>query len=216
MSTPLWIVSKCSVCGKESKQITVGSTNAFGSADLDLRPPEMKRSTMPWWIHKCPHCGYVARSLERKSTVTQEWLKSEFFTSCDKREFQSELAALFYQEYLICVEDGEMVRAFHAAQCAAWACDDQGETENAIYCRLCALSLFDKIRADQEATEEECVLRADLLRRTGQFEYLIEEYTGKSFSDELLQSIMIFQIEKARQQDMSCYKIQDVPDATDE
>lgn len=46
MSLPLFTNNKCAVCGKESEQITLASTNTFGSPDLDLRPPEMKRSTM--------------------------------------------------------------------------------------------------------------------------------------------------------------------------
>ena len=42
--------STCAICGGRSKQTVVASTNARGSPDLDLRPPEMQRSTMPYWV----------------------------------------------------------------------------------------------------------------------------------------------------------------------
>ena len=34
----------CTVCSAKSEQTVIGSTNAFGAPDLDLRPPEMQRS----------------------------------------------------------------------------------------------------------------------------------------------------------------------------
>ncbi|MBR4908658.1 MAG: hypothetical protein IKZ43_06585 [Acidaminococcaceae bacterium] len=37
---------KCAVCGAEQEFYGIASTNSFGSPDLDLRPPEMQRSTM--------------------------------------------------------------------------------------------------------------------------------------------------------------------------
>ncbi len=34
----------CCLCNKESEYRGIGSTNAFGSPDLDTRPPQMQRS----------------------------------------------------------------------------------------------------------------------------------------------------------------------------
>src|SRR5690349_6640199 len=53
----------CSFCHTPSEQNLIGSTNSFGAPDLDTRPPEMMRSTMPLWVQECPHCGYVAKDL---------------------------------------------------------------------------------------------------------------------------------------------------------
>ena len=44
----------CAICGEDAEQIEIGSTNAFGSPDLDLRPPPMKRQTMAFWMQACP------------------------------------------------------------------------------------------------------------------------------------------------------------------
>ena len=88
--------------------------------------------------------------------------------------------------------------------------------ENAIHCRQCALAELEKILADPNTPEDMHVVKTDLLRRTGQFGALISDYTGKQFSKDLLNRIVAFQIEKAHQNDMQCYRIQDVPGAVDE
>ena len=57
---------KCHHCGRKSQHNVLGSTNAFGSPDLDLRPPEMQRLTMEGWLQLCPHCGYCAPDLSEE------------------------------------------------------------------------------------------------------------------------------------------------------
>ena len=211
MSLPVRVTRKCSVCGEESSQIVMASTNTFGGTpDLDLRPAEMMRSTMSWWIQECPHCGYISESLDDESIVSQEWLKRETFTSCGGRKFLSKLAARFYKYYMINVEDDNETDAFYAALHAAWACDDEDEHENAIHCRQCALTELEKIVATQNPPEDMVVVKTDLLRRTNQFDTLIAEYTGRTFTNDLLNKIVAFQIDKAQQQDTRCYRIEDV------
>ena len=106
MSMPFVIKQTCFVCGKESSVTVMASTNTLGGTpDLDLRPAEMMRSTMPRWIQECPHCGYIAGSLDKETTVTQKWLKGMHFISCGDRWFRSDLAEKFYKYYLICMED---------------------------------------------------------------------------------------------------------------
>jgi hypothetical protein len=39
------------VCGSKQTVQEIGSTNSFGAMDLDMRPPQMKRSTMHLWVH---------------------------------------------------------------------------------------------------------------------------------------------------------------------
>lgn len=208
MSLPMDITEKCAVCGIESSQTILMSTNTFGGTpDLDLRPAEMMRSTMCWWIQECPHCGYVSGSLDDKPKVSPEWLKSESFASCGGRKFESELAKRFYKQYLINVEAQDEEGAFYAALHAAWACDDASDTENAIHCRKCALAELEKMH---EPDEELIVVKTDLLRRTEQFDKLITEFEGLSFTNDLHNDIIAFQIEKAQQQDTRRYRIMDV------
>lgn len=54
---------RCAVCGHESQVSQIGSTNSFGSSDLDTRPAEMQRSTISMWVFCCPCCGFCAGDL---------------------------------------------------------------------------------------------------------------------------------------------------------
>ena len=215
MSLPMKIQVICSICRKKSAQTVMASTNTRGTPDLDLRPPEMMRSTMAWWIQECPKCGYVSTSLDDKISIKRRWLKQNFYKNCNNRNFSSALAARFYKHYLIKAATKNAYIAFSEALHAAWVCDDAGDTENAIHCRLCALEELDKILNSVEKTEDLVVIRADLLRRTGQFDTLITEYAGNTFSDDVLNKITAFQIEKAKEQDTACYRVEDAVPACD-
>ena len=220
MSTPKWESQTCFVCGTESK-ICFFSDTEMGARDLDQRPAEMKRSTMPFWIHECPHCGFISQDLSDRTHVTQEWLKGELFTSCGGRTFSSRLAQQFYKFYLINQYDNNAAASFYAARCAAWECDDTEDNENAVYCRQCALTALDQLAAqdppiDPDILEDLFVIRADLLRRCGQFEQVIAEYSEKQFSLEVMNKIIAFQIEKAQQQDTRRYDLSDVPGIEEE
>ena len=200
----------CAVCGKEAQYEALGSTNTFGgTADLDGRPPEMARSTMSFWVQECPHCGYVSDSVADPTTVTQQWLQGEAYTGCDGIAFASSLAKRFYKQYLINQQDKNHVACMYAALHAAWACDDYGEEENAILCRKLALQEMAQI--PEAADNEDCLLqKADLLRRTGQFDRLATEFADFTFEDPFFQKLLEFQLEKAREGDTLCYRIGDV------
>jgi hypothetical protein len=57
----------CRVCGAQSKQTTLLSSNTLGLPDLDGRPfrYSMLRETMSGWVQRCPECGYCAMYLSR-------------------------------------------------------------------------------------------------------------------------------------------------------
>ena len=209
MSTLMRVSENCAICGKKIIYNTLGSTNSFGATDLDSRPPEMMRSTMSWWLKECERCGYVSTHLSYNRNITRKWLKSEKYTSCDERDFESDLAKRFYKYYLINLETEDPKKAFYAALHTAWCCDDQKDTDNAIHCRECALVEIEKIIPTTRKSEDLIIIKADLLRRTGQFEAVIEEYQGKSFSKDLSNKIIAFQIERAKAKDTACYTVDD-------
>lgn len=206
---------KCSICGKISEQEVLLSTNRFGFPDLDTRPPKMERSAiMECGLQECPHCGYVAFDLRAPTSVMKEWLKSDKYVSCDNRNFIHALAEKFYKDYLINVVDNNHRFAFFSILRAAWACDDVEDADNAIYCRKKALEELSKFVVDSKEEEEtDLLIRADLLRRTGQFDLLIKEYEGKNFLKEEFKRIVAFQIKKAREQDTACYTQGDVEES---
>ena len=53
-------------------------------------------------------------------------------------------------------------------------------------------------------------MKADLLRRSGEFDRLIEEYNDIIMDEQIYNIIITFQIIKARQRDDACYTLDDV------
>ena len=53
-------------------------------------------------------------------------------------------------------------------------------------------------------------MKADLLRRSGQFDRVVEEFKDVTIGEELHDKIINFQIEKAEKKDTSCYTVEDV------
>ena len=211
MTTMMPIKCKCAICKSRNSYHVLSSTNSFGSPDLDLRPPEMMRSTMYLWVQECPKCGYVSSEVSDPSGVTKEWLQSKKFLTCDGISFASELAKRFYKYYLISLEDGKTEDAFYAVIHAAWACDDKGDTENAKHCRTVAIplaaALIDK---NPENKDNILLIQADLMRRACQFKELIDQYASVRFDEVLSNQILEFQIEKAKVEDAACYRVENV------
>lgn len=209
MSTFYRSQQKCSICKKKSDFTLIGSTNAFGSSDLDLRPPEMQRSTMRFWVHECPRCGYVSEQISDKSAVHKEFLKSEEYrTNNNGINFDSQLASLFYKQHLINQYDGNERGSFFALLHASWACDDVGDTEKAIQCRILSLQILTSlIEQNPKDKEQLIVLKADIMRRALLFDDLIASFSLIRLSQELLNRILSFQLSLARKKDAECYTV---------
>lgn len=207
MSLPMEVKKRCFMCGEESRQTVLLSTNAFGPSDLDYRPPEMQRSTMYSWSQECPHCGYVAASLERPTTLNKGFLESQEYLTCAGRNLASPLAERFYRQYLIARQEEKWEDAFYAILYAAWECDDWQDAENAVACRKLALKAMEQI--PDRSQPDRMVQRADLLRRVGMFDVVVSTYHPEDYEDETLQKIVRFQIQKATEQDTGCYTIED-------
>lgn len=210
MTTMYQDTVKCYVCGKESKQTVLGSTNSFGSSDLDLRPPEMMRGTMEYWAHECPYCGYIAKNIDLGTVVTEAWLARVEFINADNIEFESELAKRCYKEYLINLEDENIYKAFAVILNAAWACDEAQDIGNAVLCRNLALDLIDELIEKEDDPSTLMLQKIDLLRRSNQFDKALGEFSGIFMDKDLLQDILDFQLEKVKNHDNGCYTIEDV------
>ena len=121
---------------------------------------------------------------------------------------------MFYRAYLIDKESNpdDLLSNFFHILSAVWACDDF-DNKNASKMREIAIDLINQIIEDdeyQERKNDNLLIKADLLRRSGQFEELIYQFKDIKFEDELYQQIIDFQIEKAGEKDDSCYTVGDV------
>ena len=209
MTLPMTITSICSVRGAVSNQLRLASTNAFGSPDLDLRPPEMKRSTMWAWLEECPECGYVASSLSKACPVPRSFLQSEDYQRCEGLTFRSRLAKRFYRAYMLQRRAGALHSAMRHALETAWLCDDSGETDNAIRCRNLAADCLQFLRQVSPDDETLMVQQLDILRRAGRFEEALAAYEQLDLENlsELIRKLAAFEAKKAQQHDMSCYTV---------
>ena len=52
------------------------------------------------------------------------------------------------------------------------------------------------------------LIKADLLRRSGQFETLLAEYASRHFENEIMNKVLAFQLAKAAEKDTACYTVQ--------
>ena len=206
MSSYCYETRICAVCGKESKQKEVASTNSFGSPDQDLRPAPMKRDTMHAWLEVCPHCGYASVDISKDTSATLQRLQQEDYVTCAGHEFRSSLAKAFYRAWMLAPACGS--EEVYLLRCASWACDDCGDKENADHCRrLAAEKMLPMIEADDN--ESLIVLRADMLRRSGAFAEVIADYGETLLQDDMLKQLLAFELKKAGAEDSACYTVED-------
>ena len=198
----------CALCGKESEFNIIMSTNEFGSRDLDTRPAEMRRSTMSLWVQECPECGYISSNVSDKTSINREYLNSVAYKTCDSTDFKSGLAQRFYKKYMINLVDNDVKGAFWASLHAAWASDDASDFNNAKQCRKKSLALIEKME-DYADKNMLYAMKADLLRRSDQFDEVVKLYEVSCVEDEHLDQIIKFEVERAKANDNKCYTIED-------
>jgi len=204
---------QCCVCGAKNKFSGIGSTNALGSADLDTRPSEMKRSTIFAWVQRCPECGYCAFNVGSPLEGAKSVVRSiEYKKQLEDSTFP-ELANSFLCKAMIDRESKDYSAATWALIYAAWVCDDSGHASQATACRKRAADMLAiaEEQGQQMLHQEgaDTAVLVDLLRRSGQFEkarQVIEKRRG-SISEDIIAYVLDFQIALIDKQDLSCHTI---------
>lgn len=211
---------KCTICGTESECTGIMSTNAFGSSDLDMRPPEMQRSTMMFWVQRCPRCGYCASDLSEDVPIACEIIESAAYKERANDPASPPLARCFACQALINENAGNYSAAAWALIHAAWACDDASQEESAKRFRLSAAEMINvAMGKEQLLTDdltEDVALAIDLMRRAGDHEtarYLVGLIRDMDMKDEIKQ-ILVFQEALMDRGDTACHKCSEVfPDS---
>ncbi|MDR0838257.1 MAG: hypothetical protein LBN99_01285 [Oscillospiraceae bacterium] len=176
---------------------------------MDTRPPEMKRSTMPYWVQVCPECGYASSEVSRELSCSKEFLQTDEYKSFSLPEPVSGLTKAFIQKARIESQSDKYSEAWYSYLCAAWAADDKGDSHWARQSRLLSLEQIGRIAKDEQ-NENLTLIRADLLRKTGQHQRLLNEYSETRLSEEFLNNILSFQLKKAREEDEATYTAADI------
>lgn len=100
----------------------MGSTSTFGSYDLDLRAPPLKRHTMGVWLQDCPECGYINYSVEELIPGAPEVVRSPEFQHLRQDRVMPELVLSFKRHALLVSADP--IEAGWALLHSAWTYDD--------------------------------------------------------------------------------------------
>jgi hypothetical protein len=174
------IETECSLCGQPSLQKAITSPDRAGLPDLDTRPPENLRSSLPFWVQRCPNCGYCAPDIDREYPLATYVVRQASYQALLRKRSLPQLARSFLAWGMIQQANGEGLSAGWSALHAAWACDDAEKPAAAVHCRQQALASFERARGhgrnlpgfEDPGAEE--ILLADLYRRTGQFERAVE------------------------------------------
>lgn len=170
----------------------------------------MQRSTMNAWVQECPNCGYVAGNLDDELGIPEEFLKSDEYMNCSGLDFKLDLAARFYRRYLIANEKNDLERSFHSLHHCIWKCDDAQDPLASDIRRL-AIEVADRlIEAESENKDTILLIKADFMRRTGQFDEMIREYKDIFLDDENMNRVIQYQIEKSIERDDGCYTTEEI------
>ena len=197
----------CAVCGESSMQTVVAEFDPDTSVpDLDMRPEEPHRSYIKYWVMECPHCGYCNASIDIPAEFTKEYPMSDRY-----RKPGDSLTGRLLKMSLSCEKNKVYNEAVKAALYAAWVCDSEGDEEKAVECRRTALKVYDSHKAALSEDQNIVLLAADLMRRSGDFDRVIREYSGKYFPSPLYRLIAAYEIGLARKGDSSCHKADEIP-----
>lgn len=205
----------CFICGVTGEFIVIGSTNRFGSPDLDTRPPLMMRQTIPHWIRRCAGCGYCAPSLIEGPIDARELVHSADYQRQLHDPRFPELANSFLCAAMIQLAQEDWVEAGWSAVKAAWACDDAGQAEAAVHCRDQAVKHFQTAQDEGLAFAQpggiEAAILADLLRRGRHFDAMqVECDQGlRQASEVTVREILLYQQALGARGDDSCHTIEE-------
>ena len=164
----------CACCGAAQTCHVLTSTNAFGWADLDTRPPEMERSTIHASIQRCPYCGYCAPDVSTDDALAIEVLDNPEYVAVLTGKALPGKANDFLCWAMIAGRAGLHDSATWALLRTAWICDDARATGAAAACRARALDAFWKATAGGRPISPQPgvtqLIGADLHRRCGRFD----------------------------------------------
>jgi hypothetical protein len=191
MTTVYTMTKTCYVCKHTNEFEEISSTSAFGSSDLDNRPPDMGPDALEFCIQKCPSCGYCAPDISTGPHGISDVLRSlAYNVKKMKKPFYPGLARKFLRWSIALELLEDYWEAGGAALSAAWVCDDARARKRAENCRKEAIRLFEKAMAEGTSFAEsqdpfekamagdtssaerpgiEDVIMVDLLRRSRQF-----------------------------------------------
>ena len=123
MTTMIPLEAECSLCGARSEQHLVTGAATQGLPDLDTRQAEPVRSTIAYWVQRCPNCGYCATDISLDYPLADQVLRSAAYEKILHKRSMPEKARQFLAWALILELNEESGGAGWASVHAAWVCE---------------------------------------------------------------------------------------------
>lgn len=212
MSTLVRSSQKCILCGFESEFTVVNSTNAFGTMDLDTRPPEMKRSLLKYEIQECPHCHYanIDISLNDIGVRSNDLSAVAYLQMANDKKIDAAAKSFLLAGYLHAKFQHYREAGILYLK-AAWIFDDRGDEAYAIRARKKSVENIVKSVNESEDLHL-AVLSVDLFRRIGEFDQALEAIDDvlQISPDEFLVKILNFERTLIDNKDTRCHNVREV------
>jgi hypothetical protein len=147
----------CALCGTPCRP-PFQAPPAETAPDLDMRPGEPTRSTLPRWVQTCRGCGACAPDLARLPAAAKMVVDSNAYREVPKGDEQP-----FMRWAMIAAAVDEPSEAAQATLEAAWTLDDAGREATELR-RLVASLLA------EPSTMQDALRLVDVLRRAQEFD----------------------------------------------
>ena len=205
----------CSVCGSSSSHDIIAEQDEFcGAPDLDLRPAGKQRSIMKYWAMECPCCGYCCTTLDMPFSGEREFFQTTDYKTCGGILTSDETAVKLMKRALVFIEDHNYRDAVRSYLAAAWALDDDGNEFAAKQSRMAAVALMNDHPAAFKNSSDYQLLKADMLRRCGEFDRVVREFEDKTYPSQLMTAIAFFEVYLASSKDQAAHPIDEIPGVT--
>ena len=187
---------RCGICGAPGRTPFRAPAPEI-SPDLDMRPGEPARSTLPDWLQVCGSCGAVAPDLAALSAVAKTVVESPAYRSLSGEGAEETLP--FRRWAALCRAAGDTAAAAEAMLHAAWAADDAAEMLEASRLRQAVAQAW-----GEPADQSTALRRLDVLRRSGDFaaaDAWAARLVGRPL-DAIGRAVLAFQCERIAQRDI--------------
>ncbi len=202
----------CSVCGRTSSHtIITQQDKPSGAPDLDLRPAGDHRSMMKYWAMECPGCDYCCTTIDMPFCSDASFFSTIEYKTCGDILTADETAARLIKRALVFIEEHSYKDAVRSYLAAAWSLDDDGNEFAAKQCRMTAVSLMEDHPAAFRGDNNFKLIKADMLRRSGEFDRVVREFQDTAYPSLLMTAINFFEVHLASAEDKGIHTIDEIP-----
>ncbi|MBD5159928.1 MAG: hypothetical protein HDT23_06795, partial [Ruminococcus sp.] len=148
-------------------------------------------------------------TLETPLDTDRRYLESREYITLGGLKTDNVLVSRFVRKALVCLRNRDYAESVKSYLYGAWVSDDTENTETASECRNEAISIIEN--STLHDSDDMMLLKADLLRRSGQFDKVISEYSEKYFDNPFILLASQYEVKLSGDGDSSAHSMADIP-----